>query len=319
MEFELIERIRRRVAMRADVVLGIGDDAALLRVPPGHELVVSTDTLNAGVHFPPETAPADIGWKALAVNLSDLAAMGATPAWFSLSLSLPAPDSPWLDAFLDGLFELADRHLLGLIGGDTTRGPLSISITALGLVPCGTALRRDGARDGDEVWITGTPGEAAAALAQWRVGAGVDHTLRARLDRPSPRLAAGLALRGLAHACIDVSDGLLADLGHILRASGVGASIEAASLPTSPALVEAFPDAMRRAELQLTGGDDYELCFTASPEQGAAILAALAACNTTATRIGRIETVPGLRVVTPQGAAWSGTPAGWDHFARATP
>jgi thiamine-monophosphate kinase len=285
------------------------------------QLVVAMDTLNSGVHFPPETAPADIGWKALAVNLSDLAAMGATPAWCTPVAVLPAPDAPWLDAFLDGFLRAGRQQ--HLVAPDRrrhhARSALDLRHGASDVVPCGTALRRDGARDGDEVWITGTPGDAAAALAQWRVGAGVDHTLRARLDRPSPRLAARARPAWPRDACIDVSDGLLADLGHILRASGVGASIEAASVAGLAGAGGGISRCDAARLRQLTGGDDYELCFTASPEQGAAILAALAACNTTATRIGRIETVPGLRVVTPQGAAWSGTPAGWDHFARATP
>jgi thiamine-monophosphate kinase len=317
-EFELIERIRRRVARRDDVALGIGDDAALLRVPSGMELVVATDTLNAGVHFPPETAPSDIGWKALAVNLSDLASMGATPAWFTLSLCLPAPDPEWLDAFLDGALALANEHQVSLVGGDTTRGPLSISITALGFVSVGQALRRDGANVGDDVWITGSPGDAAAALSQWRAGHDMDPALRARLDRPTPRLAAGLALRGLAHACIDVSDGLLADLGHVLYASGVGARIDVMHLPFSSALADAFPRIAQRQELQLAGGDDYELCFTAPPDRRGAILDALVACDTAATRIGQVESEPGVRVIGADGALWQGKIVGWDHFAGAS-
>ncbi|HVR82516.1 MAG TPA: thiamine-phosphate kinase, partial [Luteimonas sp.] len=211
-EFDLIARIRARARSRDDVVLGIGDDAALLRVPAGKLLVIATDTLNSGVHFPHDTAPTDIGWKALAVNLSDLAAMGAQPAWCTLSLSLPHGDAGWLDGFLDGFLALADQHGVALVGGDTTRGPLSVCVTVHGLVADGMALRRDGARVGDDIWITGTLGDAAAALVQWRAGGAADPALRARLDRPVPRVATGLALAGVAHACIDVSDGLLADL-----------------------------------------------------------------------------------------------------------
>ena len=245
MEFELIERIKRRVSLRDDVMLGIGDDAAVLRVPADHELVVTADTLNAGVHFPVETVPFDVGWKALAVNLSDLAAMGARPAWCTLSLSLPQADTPWVDAFVDGLLALAQTHRVSLIGGDTTRGPLSISITAMGFVPTGAALRRQGAQPGDEIWVTGTLGDAAAALTQWQVGSDIDASLRSRLDRPTARVEAGLALRGRASACIDVSDGLLADLGHVLRASGVGARIEHSSLPISGSLRSAVPSLRR--------------------------------------------------------------------------
>ena len=216
-EFDLIARIRARAATRGDVILGIGDDAALLQPPAGMQLVVAMDTLNSGVHFPPETAAADIGWKALAVNLSDLAAMGAQPAWCTLSLSLPDADAGFVDGFVDGFLELAERHGVALVGGDTTRGPLSVCVTVHGFVEPGTALRRAGARAGDEIWISGTVGDAAAALAQWRAGRGADAALRSRLDRPIPRVALGRALRGIASSCIDVSDGLAADLGHICR------------------------------------------------------------------------------------------------------
>src|SRR5690606_3354602 len=233
-EFSLIDAIARRASARDDVVLGIGDDAAILAVPAGNQLVVAMDTLNAGVHFPEDTAPADIGWKALAVNLSDLAAMGARPAWCTLSLSLPDSDIGRVDGFLDGFLSLAALHGVALVGGDTTRGPLSVCVTAHGLVEPGRALRRDGARVGDDVWVTGTPGDAAGALAQWRAGGERDAALRARLERPAPRVEAGLALAGLAHAAIDVSDGLLADLGHVCAASGVGMEIELAALPVSP-------------------------------------------------------------------------------------
>src|SRR5690606_14715710 len=190
MEFDLIARIRARAATRDDVVLGIGDDAALLQPPPGMQLVVTMDALNAGVHFPPATAPADIGWKALAVNLSDLAAMGARPAWCTLSLSLPGGDAGLVDGLLDGFLELAAAHDVALVGGDTTRGPLSLCVAAHGLVEAGRALRRDGAAPGDDVWVTGTPGDAAGALSALQAGAAVDRSLRARLDRPTPRVAA---------------------------------------------------------------------------------------------------------------------------------
>jgi thiamine-monophosphate kinase len=312
-EFDLIARIRVRAGIRDDVLLGIGDDAAILCVPPGLDLVVSTDTLNVGVHFPPDTTAFDIGWKALAVNLSDLAAMGAMPAWCTLNLTLPHPDSDWLDAFLDGFLELAAQHHVVLVGGDTTRGPLSITVTAHGFVPHGLALRRNGAQVGDEVWVSGLLGDAAGALRQWRETLPIDPELRARLDVPAPRVGLGLALRGIAKACIDVSDGLLADLGHVLVASGVGAEIEAASLPASPTLLRTFDDASRIA-MQLGGGDDYELCFTASPAHAADVIAAAACACVAVTRIGRIETQAGLRLCGDDGIVRDAPMIGYRHF-----
>ena len=314
LEFDLVARIRARAAMRDDVVLGIGDDAALLRVPPGRLLAVATDTLNAGVHFPDDSAAADIGWKALAVNLSDLAAMGARPAWCTLSLSLPSADPAWLDAFLDGFLALAATHDVALVGGDTTRGPLSVGVTVHGFVDAGAVLRRDAARVGDDIWVTGTLGEAAAALAQWRAGAAVDPALRARLDRPVPRVASGLALAGLANAAIDLSDGLLADLGHVCRASGVGARLDVDALPASPALRAHFDVAARRA-LQAAGGDDYELCFSAATAQRGAIDGLAATSGVAMTRIGRIVAGAGVDAVDGLGRAWQARAAGYEHFA----
>jgi thiamine-monophosphate kinase len=318
-EFSLIDRIRARAGKRADVALGIGDDAALLVVPAGQVLVVSTDTLIAGRHFPLDTAAADIGWKALAVNLSDLAAMAAQPAWVSLALTLPDDDADWLDAFLDGFLELAHDHEVALIGGDTTRGTLSITVTAQGFVPLQQALRRDGAKVGDDVWVTGTLGDAAGALVQWRRQALMSAKLRHRLDRPVPRIAAGLALRGLAHAAIDLSDGLAADLGHVLTASGLGAEIDLGRLPTSRSLAEHFTDENARWELQLAGGDDYELCFTASPADALAIEHALAACDIRATVIGQLDSGAGLRILTPEGEPFVLAQTGHDHFPTAAP
>lgn len=313
-EFALIERIRARARRRDDVVLGIGDDAAVLAPAPGQQLVVTSDTLVAGVHFPEETAPADLGWKALAVNLSDLAAMAATPAWCTLALTLPDANDAWLDAFLDGFLELADQHDVSLVGGDTTRGPLSITVTALGQVPAGEALRRDGARAGDDVWVTGTIGDAAGALAQWRARGPASAKLRWRLDRPTPRIEAGLALRGLASAGIDLSDGLAADLGHVLAASGVGARLELGRLPTSRTLADHFAES-RRWELQLSGGDDYELCFTAPAARAFEIEQALAALDLPATVVGQVEAEPGLRFGTPDGDAYTPAAAGYQHFS----
>lgn len=314
-ELDLIQRIQSRVKPRADVILGIGDDAALLQVPIGQQLVVSTDTLIAGVHFPDDSAPADIGWKALAVNLSDLAAMAATPAWCTLALTLPAADDDWLDGFLDGFLELAEQYDVQLIGGDTTRGPLSITVTVHGLVPHGQALRRDGARVGDEVWVTGTLGDAAAGLRQWRQGKLQSVKLRYRLDRPTPRIEAGIALRELAHAAIDISDGLAADLGHVLKSSAVGAEIDLGRLPTSATLSQHFTGESERWQLQLAGGDDYELCFTAPASQALAIELAMAACDMTATVIGRIGTERELIFRTPEGDVYALPSTGYEHFA----
>jgi len=321
-EFALIDRLRRRVAARDDVVLGIGDDAALLQPPPGEQLAVTTDTLNVGTHFPAETPPAELGWKTLAVNLSDLAAMGAQPRWCTLSLSLPQDDAAWLDVFSDGFFALADAHGIALVGGDTTRGPLSLSVTAIGSVPAGAALRRDGARVGDEIWVTGTPGEAAAALSLWQAGeldvtrACADparETLRQRLLRPTPRIDAGLRLRGLAHACVDVSDGLLADLGHVCARSGVGAELRLDALPIPSALRGFVPAQVR--PWQFAGGDDYELCFTAAPADRDSVAQALAFAGTEGAVIGRVVAGDRVIVVDPAGQPWQPPRTGYQHFA----
>lgn len=312
-EFALIERIRSRATTRNDVVVGIGDDAALLRVPPGKLLVVATDTLNAGVHFPEGTPPADIGWKALAVNLSDLAAMGALPAWCTLSLSLPGADEAWIDAFLDGFVAIAGPHGVALVGGDTTRGPLSICVTVHGLVPDDGALRRDGARVGDDVWVSGTLGDAAGALA---LGRRAPDALRTRLDRPEPRLALGQALAGIASSAIDVSDGLLADLGHVCAASGVGARVDLDLLPASATLRDAF-DATRRRVLQATGGDDYELCFTAAPGNRSKVAEAGRASNTPLTRIGDLVVGDGVQALDADDQPWTPPRAGYAHFDTA--
>jgi thiamine-monophosphate kinase len=313
-EFELIERIRRRALLRDDVLLGIGDDAALLRVPDGHDLVVATDALNSGVHFPRDTAAADVGWKALAVNLSDLAAMGARPAWCTLALSLPHPDAAWLDGFLDGFAALASGYGVALVGGDTTRGPLSACVTVHGFVPHGAALRRDAARIGDDIWVTGTLGDAAAALAQLQAGGVADPALRARLDRPQPRVEAGQALAGIAHACIDLSDGLLQDLGHVCAASGVGAVIELEALPASPALAARSRGDTLQGE-QACGGDDYELCFTAPSALADAVRVAAAGSGTAMHRVGRIVAGPGVRAQRADGTAWQPPRSGYAHFA----
>lgn len=314
-EFDLITRIRARTRDRGDVLLGIGDDAALLRMPAGQQLVVTADTLNAGVHFPLQTAPADIGWKALAVNLSDLAAMGAAPAWCTLSLSLPAVEETWVEGFLDGFLALAEEHGVALIGGDTTRGPLSLAVTAMGLVEPGAALRRDGARIGDDLWVTGALGDAAAALALLLNDATPAAALRQRLDRPTPRVEAGRRLAGLAHACIDLSDGLLADLGHLCARSAVGAEVELARLPVSPALAAlAAPDSAQRRQWQACGGDDYELCFSAAPRDRELIVQAMDLAGVEATRIGRVVAGAGVRALDARGEEWQPQQAGYEHF-----
>ena len=318
-EFHLIERLRQRSRQRDDVLLGIGDDAALLKVPDNHALVVTTDTLVAGQHFPIDTEAADIGWKALAVNLSDLAAMGATPAWASLALTLPEADDDWIDAFADGFFELAELHGVALVGGDTTRGPLSITITVHGHVPLDSALRRDAARDGDDIWVTGTLGDAAGGLAQWRARGIQSAKLRYRLDRPTPRIEVGIALRGLAHAAIDVSDGLAADLGHVLAKSGVGAELDLGRLPVSRTLAEHFPDEPQRWQMQLSGGDDYELCFTAAARDALEIERRMAELAVPATVIGQITADAGLRLLTPEGESFVLAQPGYDHFRETTP
>jgi thiamine-monophosphate kinase len=322
MEFDLIELIRQRTAQpRDDVRLGIGDDAAVLAMPAGQELVVAIDTLVEGVHFPRSTAAIDIGWKALAVNLSDLAAMGASPAWALLSLTLPQADRDFVEGFVEGFAQLAQPNRLALVGGDTTRGPLTVSVAVHGFVPPGKALTRQGARVGDVVLVTGTLGDAAAGLRALQPSARPDEDtsklreyLIDRLNRPTPRLAAGIALRDQAHACVDVSDGLLADLGHICSASGVGAEIDAALLPRSSALLGLYDDTTA-LQFALSGGDDYELCFCVPANQLAQVQADLSRLGGGATRIGRIVAGEGVRVRGHDGAWMEPRAAGWEHFA----
>lgn len=312
-EFDLIREFFTRSTRDAAVQLGVGDDAALLAVPAGQELVVTTDTLVNGRHFPEDAAPYDIGWKALAVNLSDLAAMGAQARWVTLALTLPDSDEKFLRGFSEGFFALAEREGVSLIGGDTTRGPLAITVTALGLVPAGAALRRNGAQPGDDIYVSGSIGDAGLGLRlvlqQWAddlPAAAADFVLR-RLHRPEPRLALGAALRGLASSCLDVSDGLAQDLGHVLAASEVGAELDLESLPLSAALAAvdpAFADV-----LALTSGDDYELLFTAAATQREKIAALQPACR----RIGRITAQRGLRL-RRDGTDLNLPLAGFQHF-----
>jgi thiamine-monophosphate kinase len=303
---------------RADVVLGVGDDCAVLRVPTGCELAVSIDTLVSGVHFLPEVNPEALGHKSLAVSLSDLAAMGAEPAWATLALTLPAtlPGAKpgWIAAFCRGLGDLARRHGVALVGGDTTSGPMAITIQVHGFVPAGQAVRRSGARPGDLICVSGTLGDAGLALRSILAGQGVADDLRARLERPTPRVAVGLALRGLASAMIDCSDGLAADLGHILEASGVGADIALADLPLCPAVAAAVA-AGGDWSLPLASGDDYELCFTLPAEARAALPRLARAAGCPLTVIGAIREGARLRCRLPDGADFHLGKTGYDHFA----
>jgi thiamine-monophosphate kinase len=314
-EFDLIRTHFARLGNhRPDVVLGVGDDCALLRVPAGQDLAVSIDTLVAGVHFLPDCDPESLGHKALAVGLSDLAAMGAEPAWATLALTLPqdlASSRPdWLAGFCRGLDALARRYGVAVVGGDTTSGPLSISIQAHGLVPPGQAVRRSGAAPGDLVCVSGTLGDAGLALRQILSGERVAEAIRLRLDRPEPRVALGLALRGVASAMIDCSDGLAADLGHILEASGVGAEIHLGNLPQSEVVAAA-----RDWSLPLASGDDYELCFTLPPTRHAILAETATAGGVAVTVIGQIEPEPGLRCRLPDGTDLRLARIGYDHFA----
>jgi thiamine-monophosphate kinase len=317
-EFELIERYFAKVGpSRADVVLGVGDDAALLTVPAGHELVACTDTLVDGRHFPRGTRADDVGWRSLAVNLSDLATMGATPAWATLALTLPAVDEDWLEGFAAGFAALANAHQVALVGGDTTSGPLTITVQALGFMPAGTALRRSGARPGDLVYVTGWPGDAAAGLAliEGRLaGQGANRgALEGKFRRPEPRVAFGVRLRTVASACIDVSDGLAGDLGRLVAASGVGATLRAAELPLSRALYALAGEARAR-EFALGGGDDYELLFTAPPGARQALATVTASAGAPACHcIGEIVAGRGVRVLGERGEL--PVPRGWNHFA----
>lgn len=322
-EFDLIARHFTRCdsSLAAGVQLGVGDDCALLRLSDGCDLAVSTDTLVSGVHFFPDVDPARLGHKALAVNLSDLAAMGAKPSWFTLALTLPDVEHDWLSAFSRGLFSLSDEANIRLVGGDTTRGPLSMTLTVMGDVPHGAALRRDGARAGDEVWVSGTLGDAALGLAalQGRVVVDDAHRVFAmdRLEQPTPRLALGMALRGLATSAIDISDGLLSDLGHICERSSLGANIRNADVPLSQAMLS-VGDAQLRARLALAGGDDYELCFTAPPAAQANIRKLGEMLHLHLTCIGVMQEGSAVRVLDSEGREIALPASGFDHFSPAS-
>lgn len=316
-EFSLIERhFQRGIGAGDGVRLGVGDDGALLTVEAGAELVATVDTLIADLHFPAAAAAADIAQRALRVNLSDLAAMAATPRWFLLALTLPQADEGWLAGFAAGLAAAAAAYGCTLVGGDTTRGPLAVSITALGTVPAGRALRRSGAAPGDWVMVTGTLGGAAAALADMQAEGrcrAESAELDARYWRPQPRLAEAQALRGLASAAIDISDGLLADLGHIAQASGVGAELSLEALPLDSAAVARFGVAQVR-QWALAAGDDYELCFTVSPERGGRLDALRGADRSGVTRIGQLVAGSGVRVRDATGREVPVAQTGFRHF-----
>ena len=317
-ESDLITRFFRNCgAQRRDVVLGVGDDAALTECPPGMQLAATTDTLVAGVHFPHPTPAAAIGHRALAVNLSDLAAMGARPAWALLALTLPAAEESWLAEFAAGFGALARAHEVALIGGDTTRGPLTVSVQLLGHVPRGRALTRAGGRAGQLLYVSGTPGDAAAGLAveQGRLSAPPQAApyLRERFLMPTPRVALGERLRDYASACIDVSDGLLGDAGKLAAASGAGLEMQYAALPVSRALVEAVGEDAAR-ELALTGGDDYELLFTVEPARAAQLERALPQQQWNYRQIGVLRAAAGV-VLMRGGTVMDFSHCGYQHFA----
>jgi len=314
-EFDLIRRFFTRPVHKA--VLGVGDDCALIEARPGHQLAISTDMLVSGRHFFPDVPPRSLGHKALAVNLSDLAAMGAEPRAFTLALALPEADPVWLEAFAGGLLALADDHGCELIGGDTTKGPLTLSITVFGDVPARQALRRDAARPGDDIWVSGTLGDARLALGdcrgEWLLPEPDYTVIRPRMDTPTPRVALGMALRGVAHAALDVSDGLIGDLGHILARSSVGAIVDVDALPRSEILA-AQPLALQR-ECVLAGGDDYELCFTAPAGHREAIAGIGRQLGLPLSRVGAITPEAGLRIVDRHGDPYTFTGSAFDHFA----
>jgi thiamine-monophosphate kinase len=318
-EFALIDRYFTHRTRHT--LLGVGDDAALIRPRRGHVLAISADMLVEGRHFFKGADAAALGHKTLAVNLSDLAAMGATPRWATLALALPAADARWLAAFSRGFMRLARAHGVDLIGGDTTRGPLTLCVQIMGEVPAAKALRRDGARAGDDIWVSGTLGDAALAVAAQNKKLTLDKQQLAlatrRLDRPTPRVALGVALRGVARSAIDISDGLLADLAHICERSRVAAVIEFDALPRSP-LMRAMRGPAAARDALMAGGDDYELCFTAPAAKRAAVVNAGKRARTPVTRVGRIVHAPagaiGVAVVDASGLPLRSTQRGFDHF-----
>lgn len=315
-EFSLIQQYFTRATPSA--ILGVGDDAALVRVNAGMELAISTDMLVCGTHFFADADPYLLGHKTLAVNISDMAAMGAQPRWATLSLSLPEENSSWLKAFSDGFFALADAFGVELIGGDTTRGPLNLCVTIMGEVPQGQALRRDGAQPGDEIWVSGKLGDAALALAHLQGRMQLRETdfkaVESALHQPQPRVALGLALRGIAHSAIDLSDGLLSDLGHILERSNVGAELHLQTIPHS-AVLSNYMNQTLGQHCVLAGGDDYELCFTAPASNHARIDHISQELNFPLSCIGNIVSGNACRVLQADGTELKLERGGYDHFA----
>ena len=317
-EFQLIRQVQRETSVASSnssdrgVILGIGDDAAVLEVPAGQHLVAATDTLNAGTHFPVDTSPYDIAYKCLAVNLSDLASMGAIPRWALLSLSLPRVDSKWVRSFTAGFNALAQTHGVTLVGGDTSSGPLSINLTALGFVEPGRQLERSGANPGDLIVVSGTIGGAAYVLELLQSGRTVSE--RHLLDRPQPRVKLGQALVGFASACIDISDGLLADLGHVLKASGCGARLELEKLP-HPDILEGLEDRLKW-NYQLSGGDDYELLFTLPSHHKVQIAYWSQRLDIGLSIIGEIEEGDACRCLRSDGTAYHPRDTGFEHFRQ---
>ncbi len=317
-EFELIDRFFKRAARQADV--GIGDDCAIWTPSPGHQLALSADMLVEGRHFLSTVNPRDLGHKALAVNLSDLAACAATPRAFLLSLSLPRVDEHWLSGFSEGLFTLADAHGCELIGGDTTQGPLNVSITVMGEVPAHQAIMRSGAQVGDDLYVSGHLGDARLALESFRNTLSLPQTVfelaRSRMERPEPRTALGVSLRGVATSMADISDGLLGDLGHILKASRVGANIEISlihHLMLTSGAWSCPQELLQRCVL--AGGDDYELVFTCHPTRRQHVESLSVACGTPVTRIGRITADPRLLLLNEDGSVLPNSFSSFDHFA----
>jgi len=315
-EFSLIERFFTKPTPHA--VLGVGDDAALMAIAPGMELAVSTDMLVSSTHFFPDADPRKLGWKALAVNVSDMAAMGAQPRWATLALALPHADETWLKAFASGFFACAGEFGIDLVGGDTTRGPLNLSITIFGEIPCGQALRREGAQPDDDIWVSGTLGGSALALAAIQGQTTLDtddlDACRQLLDMPQPRVDLGLALRGIATSAVDISDGLLGDLGHILERSRVGAELCFDALPAHAALEPLLAEE-RAQHCLLAGGDDYELCFTAPRAKHNEIKALEDQLGLRLSRVGKITAATGLQLLDAAGNPMPKPGRGYDHFA----
>jgi thiamine-monophosphate kinase len=320
-EFDIIKNyFATQIAHRTDVIRGIGDDAAIVSVPQGQELAITTDTLIAGIHFPDDTHPYDIGYKSLAVNLSDLAAMGATPAWVTLAMTLPKGNESiedWIQAFCDGFFTLANRYQVQLIGGDLTHGPLSITVQALGLVPTLKAILRRGAKPSDLIYVSGTLGDAGLALQCLQKKIALPpkamQPLLTRLNRPEPRVVMGEQIRGIAHAAIDISDGLAADLSHILEESQVGAIIYVDQLPLSEELKHSLPHE-EAITLALTAGDDYELCFTIPADKRTQLENKLSSLPCRHTCIGTITEQTGLDLRYQNGNPYHGPLHGYRHF-----